>query len=78
MLPIEIFEIPESCEIELEFLSGKRQNYRCRLDISYGSTVTEVYNKDDQVIATSIEDLKEMGVVKARVCPVYEIEVEGI
>ena len=77
MRAIEIFEAPEYCNIELEFRGGKCEQYRCRLDASYASTVTEIYNKDDQVIATSIEDLIEMGVTKARVLPVHEIELEG-
>ena len=75
MNPIEFLEIPEECEIELEFKQGVGKIYRCRIDLSYGNIVKEIYDKDDEIIATSLQDLVASGVTKATVILKHEIEV---
>ena len=75
LTPIEYFEMPDECEIELEFKHGRTGRYRCRTDVSYGNFVKEVYDKDDEIIATSLSDLRNMGVTKATLIQRHEIEV---
>ena len=73
--PIEFFEVPDEYEIELEFANNRRnRKMRCRCDISHNNVVTEVYDDSYHVIATSMQDLIEMGVCKATVIALHEID----
>lgn len=75
--PIEFYDTPDACEIELSFSNGQTKRYRCRVDISHGNTVSEVYDKDDEVIATTLDELRDMGVVSATVQATHQIALEG-
>ena len=74
--PIEFYGTPDACAIELNFSNGRTKHYRCRVDISEGNTVSEVYDKDDEVIATTLQELLDMGVVSASVKATHQIELE--
>ncbi len=71
--PIVFFEIPDEYEIELEF-KGNRPLMKCRCDISHNNTVTAIYDSSDDIIATSMRDLAELGVVKATLIALYKID----
>ena len=75
---IEYFEIPDECQIELEFNNGKSGIYRCRTDVSFGNVVKEIYNKDDEIIATSMNDLVALGVTKAIVRTAHTIDLGDV
>lgn len=72
---IEFYEIPEEYEILLDFADGRGRSYRCRLDISHGNRISEIYDADDNVIATNMNDLREMGVVASTLIQSHDIEV---
>ena len=76
MRPIEFFEIPDESKIELTFRDGKTKEFRCRTDFLHTNVVSEVYDEFDEVIATSMIDLKLMGAISARIMPIHEIEVD--
>ena len=73
--PIEFYDTPDKANIILEFNDGKSKRYRCSVDISHNNTISEVYNKDDEVIATNLQDLKALGVVSAYLEANHEIEM---
>lgn len=75
MNPIEFFEIPDECQIELEFKNNRSGIYRCRIDVSYGNIVKEIYDKDDRIIATSMNDLVALGVTKVIVRPAHTVDL---
>ena len=72
--PIEFYDTPDACKIKLEFSDGKFKRYRCRMDISY-NTVSEIYNEDDEIIAANMNDLRNVGVVRASVQATHKIEL---
>ena len=72
MTPIEFFEMPEESEIELEFPKRKFERYRCRTG---GNVVLEVFDDHDEIIATSLENLKAMGAVKVTIVQKHEVEI---
>ncbi len=74
MNKIEFFEIPEECQIELQI--GKHtKTYSCICDLSHGNIVKEVYDDSGEIIATSMSDLMDIGVSKATVIQLHEVEL---
>ena len=71
---IEFFEIPEECKIELHFKEGIPRTYRCRVDISHGNVVSEVFDQYDNIIASCMQDLRDMDVVSAYLLSKHDIE----
>ena len=73
--PIEFYDTPDECTIDLSFEDGRTKQFRCRVNASYKNTVSEIYDKDDEIIATSMQDLRRMGVVSASVQATHSVEV---
>lgn len=76
--PIEFFEIPERCKLEVEFRDGTTQEFDCRVDISHNAVVQEVYDKDDEIIATTLGQLCSMGAVKVTVKAYHEVDLSVV
>ena len=72
--PIEFFDIPYECEIEIEYDKHKFMRCNCVVSMAYGSFVTEVYDSKGEIIATSLENLLEMGATKVTVILKHEVE----
>ena len=70
---IEYYDTPEDVEIELHF-ENYSVVYPCKVDLSHNNIVEYVCNKDGEVIATCMEDLKRMGVLKAFVLQKHEVK----
>ena len=72
--PIRFYEPPEEYWLCCEFREGPSKRYRC--SIGYDNIIQEVWNKDDEIVATSIQDLKELGVVEATLEFTHTVELQ--
>ncbi|MCY3721338.1 MAG: hypothetical protein OXG97_03860 [Candidatus Poribacteria bacterium] len=72
---IEFYDVPEEHEILLEFKNGVKKTCRCRTDISHDNIVEAVYDRDDNVIATSARELRELGVRRATVKAFHDVNL---
>ena len=73
---IEFFEIPDEYHITLNFSKPRTQKkYRCKVDVSHGNVIREIYDDYDEIIATSLKDLQDLGVISAELHALHEIEV---
>lgn len=72
---IEFHEVPDEHEIVLEFKNGTTRVCRCRADISHENIVEEVYDRDDNIIATSKDELRALGVRRATVKASHDVNL---
>ena len=73
---IEFFEIPDGYKITLHFSKpNTKKTYRCRVDVSQGNIIKEIYDESDEIIATNLDDLHKLGVISAELHASHEIEV---
>ena len=75
---IEFYEVPEQaflcCEIRKpEHNSRTPHRFRCEVD--YGNVILAVYDENDEIIATSVDDLKEIGAVNIYLEAHHTVEV---
>lgn len=72
---IEFYEIPDECNLTVQFAKGVSKRFNCRTDISHGNVITEVYDNSGEIIATSIDDLRALGATKVTLEALHEIEI---
>ena len=75
MNPIEFYGYSHEHEIVLEFENGTQRVCRCRADISHNNIVEEVYDKDDNTMATCKEELVALGVKRATVKASHNVDL---
>ena len=76
---INFYEVPEQaflcCEIRKpEHTSLTSHRFRCEVD--YGNVISAVYDENDEIIATSVDDLKSIGAVNIYLEARHEVEVD--